>query len=108
MSRTGAARGEKVQGGGGTMQDFGEGTHIKGVEWRGEESNPSPPLNSRGEGAAGSLSLGTDLETTADPFRPLTAPYFAISKFTAPSFHRSSRTAPSKCHFSMKIFVCLI
>ena len=36
---------------------------------------------------------------------------FVISKFTAPSFHGSSRTTPSNCHFSMdlcQILICLI
>ena len=57
-----------------------------------------------GRGGTDSLSLGTDLKNRP-PSWPQTAPGFAISNVTAPSFHGSSRTAPTNCHFWMNLFV---
>ena len=73
---------------------------------------PAPYPGGGGGGGTDSLHLGTDLETTAPPpllfFWSRTAPGSAISKFTAPSFHGRSRTAPSNCQFSMNLFIDLI
>ena len=48
---------------------------------------------SRGGGATHSLGVCTNCETTAPSFWQWTAPRFAMSTFTAPSFQRSPRKA---------------
>ena len=57
-----------------------------------------------------SLSQGIDLETIVPPLfgGPRRTTGFAISELTAPSFHGSSLTAPSNCHFKIIIFDYLI
>ena len=59
-----------------------------------EGSGLEPPNDKHGGGGTDSLSLGTNCETTAPLFWTKDSPYFATSKFTAPSFHGCPRTAP--------------
>ena len=62
---------------------------------------------SRPRGSTHYLGVRTNCETTAPTFWQWTAPGLPISKFTAPSFDRSSGTAPSNHQLSIFLF-CFI
>ena len=73
--------------------------------YKGGEGGGGSEPGGGGGGATHSLGVGTNCETTAPTFWQWTAHGFPNSKFTAPSFDRSSWTDPLNLQLSIKFFV---